>query len=307
MAEKMKQNEKVKTQQTAGAAAETDIYAEERKLIGDKLKFDGVEAFNLLRTNLMFSFTDDKPCHVIGVTSPLPGTGKSLISTNLAYSIAKMNRKVLLIDGDMRLPTVAQKLGLKSKPGLSNLLVSACSTADVVQHFSDYMDVIAAGDIPPKPSELIGSDRMQEVLELFSKEYEYIIFDSTPVTVVPDTLVVAKYLDGIVLVVRKDHDEKNALSDTLRQLDIAKARILGFVFNNGLSYKSRYGKYYRYGKYKYGKYKYGKYKYGRYAYKQGYGNRYNTDYRYGVKPTLKETPTTKKEPSENVEGKKDHD
>ena len=247
-------------------------------LLGDNLNFDGIEAFNLLRTNLSFSFSDEKKCHVIGVTSPIPGTGKSLISTNMAYSIAKAGRKVLLIDGDLRLPTVATKMGIASKPGLSNILVSPIDPMSAVQHYNGTLDILAAGDIPPKPSELLGSDRMGNVLDELSEYYEYIIFDLTPVTVVPDTLAVAKFLDGIVLIIRKDHDEKRALDETLRQLELAKARILGIVFNSGSGYRKQYGK-----------------SYGKKYYKYG-GKKNGDNYRYGAKPTLKDPANAEKKP-----------
>ncbi|MBO4217096.1 MAG: polysaccharide biosynthesis tyrosine autokinase [Clostridia bacterium] len=241
------------------------------ELLGEKLHFDGIEAFNLLRTNLSFSFSDEKKCHIIGVTSPVPGTGKSLISTNMAYSIAKAGRKVLLIDGDLRLPTVAAKMKIAGKPGLSNILVSPLDPMSYVQHYNGTLDVLVAGDIPPKPSELLGSDRMGNVLDELSEFYEYIIFDLTPVTVVPDTLAVAKYLDGVVIVLRRDHDEKRAFDDTLRQLELAKARIIGIVFNSGSGYRSAYGKIYK----------------KTYGYRKS--NKKSSDnYRYGAKPTMKE-------------------
>lgn len=237
----------------------------ETEMIGDKLGFDGVEAFNLLRTNLSFSFSDEKKCHIIGVTSPIPGTGKSLISANLSYSIAKTGKKVLLMDGDLRLPTLAAKTGVVPKPGLSNVLVSPIDPMTVVQQYNGTLDVMAAGDIPPKPSELLGSDRMGNILEELSEYYEYIIIDLTPVTVVPDTLAAAKFIDGIIIVVRREHDERNALNETLRQLELAKAKIIGLVFNNGADSKTRYGGYKKY----------------------GYEKKNGDNYRYGSKPTLK--------------------
>lgn len=244
--------------------------AADTEMIGDKLGFDGVEAFNLLRTNLSFSFSDEKKCHIIGVTSPIPGTGKSLISSNVAFSIAKTGKKVLLIDGDLRLPTVAAKMGVVPKPGLSNVLVSPIDPMTVVQQYNGTLDIMAAGDIPPKPSELLGSDRMGNILREFAEYYEYIVIDLTPVTVVPDTLAVAKFIDGIIIVVRRDHDERGALDETLRQLNLAKARIIGIVFNNGVEMKTKRGGYKKY-----------------YKYKHSSEKKNGDNYRYGAKPTIK--------------------
>ena len=215
-------------------------------LLGDKLSFDGIEAFNLLRTNLSFSFSDDKKCHIVGIVSPIPSTGKSLVSSNLAISIAKDNKKVLLIDADLRLPTIAKKMRLVQKPGLSNILISSENPSDFIQRYNDMVDVIVAGNIPPKPSELLGSARMGEVLRMLSDYYDYIIVDLAPVTVVPDALAVAKYLDGVILLLRKDYDKKTLVDEAIRQLKLSKTNILGVVFNYGMSSHERYGKYKNY-------------------------------------------------------------
>lgn len=217
-------------------------------MVGENLGFDGVEAFNLLRTNLAFSFSGSKSCRLIGVTSAIPGTGKSLIAANLAYSISKMDKRVLLLDTDMRLPTVAKKLALSPKPGLSNVLVGRCKVDDAIQHFAENMDVMPAGDIPPQPSELLGSASMEALIATLTQRYDYIIFDTTPITVVPDVLVLASYLDGFVLVVRREHDEKHAVRETLRQMELSKAKILGLVFNSGEHGTAKYGKSYKKGK-----------------------------------------------------------
>ena len=205
----------------------------EADYFGDKLSFEGIEAFNLLRTNIVLSFTDEKKCHVLGITSPVPGAGKSLIASNLAYSIAKANKKVLLIDCDLRLPTTHKKLGLKLKPGLTNVLVEKLSHKDIIQKSNENLDVLTAGDIPPNPSELLGSPKFSSFIKELENEYDYIILDLTPVNIVADALVMVQLIDGFVLVVRKDHDNKLALKEALRQFNLAQAKIIGIVFNSG--------------------------------------------------------------------------
>ena len=115
-----------------------NIMNEQKFMIGPRLSFAGAEAYKLLRTNIQFSFSEDTSTEgkVIGVTSSIPGEGKSMTILNLAYTFAESNKRVLLIEGDMRLPTLANRLKLKQTPGLSNLLVGLNTVNDAIQHFS---------------------------------------------------------------------------------------------------------------------------------------------------------------------------
>ena len=139
------------------------------------LKFTAAEAYKLLRTNLMFTLPSDKKCRVIGITSALPGEGKSITSINLSYVFAESGKKVLIIDADMRLPNIARQLDLKSAPGLSNVLAGLCdiSEATVDSGVLDTFKVITAGDIPPNPSELLGSEQMASLIETLSDDYDF--------------------------------------------------------------------------------------------------------------------------------------
>ncbi len=236
---------------------EENIRNERRFMIGPRLSFAAAESYKLLRTNIMFSFSDDTSTDgkVIGVTSSVPGEGKSITLLNLAYTFAESNKKVLLIEGDMRLPTLSNRLKLKSAPGLSNLLVGLNSINDAIQHFTTgkegtkpaTVDVIVAGTIPPNPSELLGSSRLESLLSILRKNYDYIFLDQPPVTVVTDALITSNYTDGTIIVVRNNHTNRGALAETMRQLKLVDARVLGFVYN-GANDDSR--KYYKRGYYK---------------------------------------------------------
>ncbi len=217
-------------------AAETN--AERSHMIAANMNFAASEAYKLLRTNLMFSFSDSEHCHVVGMTSSYRGEGKSLTSINLAYTLAETGKEVLLIEGDMRLPTLSGRLQLKPSPGLSNLLVGMNSVSEAFQIFSVPLEekeikvnVMVSGDIPPNPSELLGSKRMESLMGVLRKHYDYIILDLPPVTMVTDALVASKLVDGIVVVVRSNHAVQGALAETIRQLKLVDARILGFAFN----------------------------------------------------------------------------
>ena len=247
-----------KRSKKGSASAPTEAMHERRFMIGPNMNFAAAEAYKLLRTNLMFSFTGASTNHVIGMTSSFRGEGKSLTAINLAYTVAEAEKKVLLIEGDMRLPTLSKRLGVYAKPGLSNLLVGLNTIGSAIQRFTANkegkevsFDLIVSGDIPPNPSELLGSERMQTLLERLRERYDYVILDLPPVTAVTDAVVASHMVDGIVVVVRAEYAVRGALSDTMRQLNLADARILGFVFNGAAGGES---KYYKKGYYKKGYY-----------------------------------------------------
>lgn len=226
-----------------------------KTMFGPGLSFAVSEAYKLLRTNIQFSFSEEGRGHVIGVTSSIQAEGKTSSICNLAYAMAEDGERVLLIDADLRRPTIAPKLGLARSPGLTNLLVSKGDYTEVVQHCAaaPKLDIITAGDIPPNPSELLGSNRMARLMEELCQEYDYILVDLPPVTVVSDAVAMSKVLSGVVLVVRNGVAEQKLLAETLRQLNLVNVRILGFVYRDmervGGKYGSKYGKRYKYYRY----------------------------------------------------------
>lgn len=246
-----------------------DTLYEQQNMIGSRLSFAAAEAYKLLRTNLMFSFADEESRRIIGITSSLKGEGKSLTAINLAYTIAETGKKVLLMECDLRIPTLAKRLQLNLKSGLSNLLVGLNSASEVVQKgvLLETLDVMPAGDVPPNASELLESNRMKYTLDKLSEYYDYILLDLPPVTAVSDALIASKLTSGMVVVVRQDYAGKAALAETMRQLKYVNAKVLGFVFNsvNGedMPYQKHYKKSYGYSKYGYNDYGYGQKKGGR--------------------------------------------
>ena len=224
-----------------------------RTMFGPNLNFAATEAYKLLRTNLMFSFADEGRGHIIGVTSSTQGEGKSSTACNLAYTMAESGAKVLLLEGDLRRPSIYSKLNLVKSPGLTNLLVSRALAEEVIQKcpMMENLDVITCGDMPPNPSELLGSERMERLIKSLTEAYEYVIVDLPPVTVVSDALAISKYLDGVVVVVRTAVSDQNMLAEAMRLLKMVNVRILGFVYRDQETGKKKYGckysrKYYRY-------------------------------------------------------------
>lgn len=220
---------------------------EATKTIGQGLSFDASEAYKLLRANLAFSLPDAGKCKVIGVTSSLRGEAKSTTSVNLAYTLAENGKRVLLMEGDLRLPVLAKRLKLHKAPGLSNLLVGQNSGNEVLQNSGllPNLKVIVAGAIPPNPAELLDSNPMEVTLQTMREFFDYVVVDLPPVTAVSDAMVVSRLLDGVVVVVRQDYCDKKSLEATVRQLRFSQAKILGFVMSDSNLQKKKYkDKYY---------------------------------------------------------------
>ena len=221
------------------------------KTLHKNLAFTATEQYKLLRTNLNFTLPVDLKCPVIGVTSSMRGEGKSTTSVNLAYVLAESGKKVLLIDGDLRLPSIAKKMDLEEAPGLTNLLMNAeaCRLDRFKSPLLDNWYILPAGDLPPNPSELLGSRRMEVLLNAFAERFDYIVLDLPPVNIVSDALAVSKLISGMVVVVRADYSEKKELENCFRQLRLSNVNVLGCVLNASKSGKGAYGKYKKYYKY----------------------------------------------------------
>lgn len=233
---------------------------EEVILIGENISFAASEAYKLLRTKVQFSFADEGNCRVIGVSSALAGEGKSLSSVNLAYSLAQLDKKVLLIDCDMRRPSIAQKLEVKEEPGLSNYLTRLVNANEILQTYKEngvMFHVISAGTNPPNPIELLSSTRMSAAVQTFREFFDYIILDLPPVEEVSDAMVASKIADGILLVVRQDYCDRVVLASAVRQFEFVDSRILGIIMNCTTDSSGGYGK--KYGKYKKYYHRYRKY------------------------------------------------
>lgn len=212
-------------------------------IINERSLFSIKEAYKTLRTNITFSLSE-KGCKIIGVTSAMDTEGKSINCLNLAISFGETGAKVLIIDCDLRKPNIAKLLNQKASPGISNVLVNLCSLEDALQA-TPYkgLEAILSGDIPPNASELLGSDKMEEVFEELSKRYDYIFVDTPPVNIVSDTTILSRHMAGIIVVVKQGESEKADVTSAIEQLKFVKAKILGFVLNGVPTEK--HGKYYR--------------------------------------------------------------
>ncbi len=211
--------------------------------------FAVIEAYKQIRTNILFSLSHNKG-KIIAVTSSIPYEGKSTCAVNMAISFSQLGGKILLIDGDLRRPSVYRKLKLKNANGLSSYLGEFCSKEETITHINDNLDVLLSGPIPPNPSELLGSVRMKELLEELSREYDFIIIDTPPINVVTDTMILIQYTDGVVLVARNKVSTHELFQKAVDNIEVTNVKLLGVIINDSSRNIAKY-KYKRYKRYQY--------------------------------------------------------
>lgn len=227
--------------------------ADNQKTLHKNLEFTATEQYKLLRTNLSFALPENEGCNIIGVTSSMRGEGKSTTAINLSYVLAESGKKVLLVDGDLRIPTVAKKMLIESPYGLTDLLrrEAPLNLESLKSPYHDKWYIMPSGMLPPNPSELLGSKRMGDALKELSAHFDYIILDLPPVNLVSDALAVSKYITGMIVVIRQEYTEKKELATCFRQLRLSNVNVLGCVMNEttsdrGYYSKYKYKRYYRY-------------------------------------------------------------
>jgi len=201
------------------------------------------EQFRTIRTNINFSMPD-KDLKTILFTSASPGDGKSTAAANLAVVFAQEGKKVLLIDADMRKPTVHYTFHMTNTLGLSSLLTRQATLAEVVKLSEIGLDVITCGPIPPNPAELLASRMMDTMLEELKMQYDMIIFDAPPVLMVTDGQILSNKCDGTILVVSAGTSEKESVIKAKEALLSSKATIIGVILNNLELENENYYQYY---------------------------------------------------------------
>jgi protein-tyrosine kinase len=202
------------------------------------------EQYRTIRTNIQFA-SIDREVRTIMVTSSGPGEGKSTTAANLAVVMAQQGKRVLLVDADMRKPTVHYTFRANNTRGLTNVLTKQATLEEAAAPTEvDDLDVLASGPIPPNPAELIGSKAMDHMLETATTPYDAIIFDTPPVLAVTDAQIMANRCDGTILVVSSGKTENEAATQSKELLEKSKAKILGVVLNRKPQKKSNYHYYY---------------------------------------------------------------
>lgn len=209
-------------------------------------KSRAAEAFRTLRTNIQFSSLDGDVKSIV-VTSSAPSEGKSTVMTNLAITMAQTGKKVIIIDCDLRRPTVSKKLGLPNTEGLTNVLIQEKKVEECVLATKiPNLYALTSGPVPPNPAELLGSKKMKSVLEGLHGVFDIILIDAPPVIAVTDAQILSTLAEGVLLIACYGQTEKNGLIKSKELLDKVGAKILGVVMNKvpekAESYY--YGKYY---------------------------------------------------------------
>lgn len=221
-----------------------DKHALARPLISDDRHGMLAEAFRRLRTNLLFVDVTTAQ-HSVVVTSAMPGEGKTTTSVNLALALADTGSRVLLIDGDLRNPSVGKATSLDSSVGLTTVLLGRIEVADAIQRFpGSDLDILTAGQIPPNPTELIGSVPMEMLYHDLKSRYDFIVIDSPPVVPVVDAVLLEKIAGNLLLVVAADRTSKKDVQSAIRQLDSTSGRVSGIAVNmvtGALAAPYRYG------------------------------------------------------------------
>lgn len=203
------------------------------------------EQFRTIRTNLQFASIDE-PLQSMLITSAGPSSGKSLIAANLAVVYAQQEKKTLLIDADLRKPTVHYTFRVDNLRGLSNILVGDTILDETVLETDvDHLDILTCGPIPPNPAELLASKRMEEILNHAKQLYDVIIFDTPPILAVTDAKILANIVDGCMLVIRSKQTKLEEVERAIDLLDDGHAKMLGAILNDKDKSDSSY--YYYYG------------------------------------------------------------
>lgn len=202
-----------------------------RQILNRNSSFAAQEAYKSLRASVRFALRGNG-CKRISMTSAMANEGKSITILNLAISVAMDGQKVLLIDADLRRPSQARMLVEKATPGLSNVLAGMVSVEEAIRpEMYPNLDMLFSGDVPPNPSELLGSEKMRELIEGMSEKYDYILVDTPPVNLVSDAAIVTNLLDGVLLLVRQGKSHRDELKRAISNLELTGITPMGIVFN----------------------------------------------------------------------------
>ena len=214
--------------------------------------FEIIEAYKSLRANLLFSLANAQK-KIVVVSGAEPDVGKSTTSSNLAVMMAQTGSRVLLIDADLRKPTLHKTFHVSRSDGLTKCLLRPGDwESAIVKEVAPHLDLLPSGPIPPNPSELLGSARMVQLLNAFSEKYEYIIIDTPPINVVTDGLILISRSAGAVLVTRQNQTTYEEVQESVDNIRKVNGNLLGVVINDykitaGERQRRYYYKHYGYG------------------------------------------------------------
>ena len=196
-----------------------------------EIQFAVAESYNTIRTNLLFLLSQNTGCKIITLSSPKSGDGKTTNAINLSIAFSQLGKRVLLIDCDLRRPTVAKKLRLEETDGLSGILAGFSPVSESILNVNTYFDVLPAGVTPPNPSELLTSPALDKLLDSLKLVYDFIVIDTPPMGIVSDALVVAPKTDGVLIVVKEKSTLHTDFEKLLDSIKLTGVRALGAILN----------------------------------------------------------------------------
>lgn len=233
-----------------GSVQRSELLNKPRPVVISQPSSKEAEEFRRIRTNISFLAPSEKDCgHLLVFTSTRPSEGKTTTATNTAAAIAEIGKSVLLIDADLRHPSVAKEMGIEGHVGLSHILSAQATPRDVVQkYWKQNLHVLPAGKRPANASVLLNSEIMVDLVEQALTQYDYVIIDTAPLSVANDAVVFGRMAHGVVLVVGRGVAEKKDLQDQATALEEADVPILGFVLNyaDAKKHSKKNGNYYYY-------------------------------------------------------------
>ncbi len=229
-------------------------YYENSRLVGgktpNKVPFAVVEAYKNIRIHLISILTEIEG-KIVAVTSPNAAEGKSTTAVNIAITLSQLNKKVIIVDADIRRATVNKKLRLENEKGLSDIIEGNLTLDEVLASYNANLDVLTSGSIKENPSEMFSSPAFDRLLSDLKERYDYVIVDTPPVNLVSDTLAISQKCDGNILIARVSvttYAEFKKALNALKQLNI---KVLGTIINGDGATKKKYRSYYKYGQYSY--------------------------------------------------------
>lgn len=223
-------------------------------VLEENQRWDLVESYKMLRTNIELISAADR-CKLIEIVSSEPDEGKSNVVVNLAYTIAQNNKKVCVVDCDLRKPSLYKYYKASEKtPGLTNYLMGNHTLDDILLEDND-VKILLSGPVPPNASEILNSDKMKALIKVLDERFDYVIFDTAPITQVTDAIVLGNSLDGAIIIIRQNYSDSRIVKDAKKALDTANIKVIGaaitnYSSNNKSSYyykKKGYGYGYGYG------------------------------------------------------------
>lgn len=201
------------------------------------------ESYRTLRTNIQYS-SFDKEYKVIVITSSEPGEGKSTTAGNLALCMAQGDKKVILVDCDLRRPSIHKKFKVSNLAGLSDVIIGKSDLSKVMHRYNKNLVLLTSGKIPPNPSEMLSSKSMENLLEKLRENFDYVILDTPPVQAVTDSQILSTKADGTILVVRAERTKKESVNNAINLLKKVNANIIGTLLNGTDLSRNKYQYYY---------------------------------------------------------------